>query len=110
LRYSSHKKDTFKEVITPTLAKNNNCPIMISTPLGEDNFMTWLMSLKNPATLDGRPVESVTLNPACEPCVAAGTHDTCDHDVVVAPDAVAEASKRDEMPTFVQTSSPMDIN
>jgi hypothetical protein len=29
--------------------------------------------------------KSVTLSPACEPCIAAGTHQTCDH--VVAPDA-----------------------
>jgi hypothetical protein len=64
----------FKEFIMPTMANKDSClNIMVGTPLGEENFMAWLILLKNPVTLDGLLFKSITLDAACDPCVATAT-------------------------------------
>lgn len=65
--------DVFMETILPTMARENNALIGISTPQGEDNLMTWLVNLPDETRGPGGKFFKVThVSPACEACIRAG--------------------------------------
>lgn len=71
------KNSVFKKVILPALVVEGTAFIAITTPGGEDNFVSQLAMLKRP---DGKPLLSLLMaGMACPKCMAAGKGAECMH-------------------------------
>ncbi len=72
-----NKQDVFKKVVLPALVVEGTAFVAITTPGGEDNFVSQLATLKRP---DGRPLLSLLMaGMACRRCMAAGKGADCTH-------------------------------
>jgi hypothetical protein len=69
--------EVWQEVVVPILGVNNTSILAISTPLGEDNWYTSLLTRKNETGDALFNVKQFTL--VCDDCKKAGVSENCQH-------------------------------
>lgn len=69
--------ETFLEGIVPMMTVHGRCAVLISTPLGQDNYFTRLFTVRR---ADGTEMfNTIKVELVCDSCKARGAHARCVH-------------------------------